>query len=284
MVNGRKTQRAARADPDLARPDPPALAHVLGADHSDRDDRGARLERESADAALRLAERARARTGALREDQDDVSARDDRLGGGDRVLVAGAALHRKGSQRVQDPPHPPLPEQVLLGEVVHRPPGHRPDHKRVEEAPVVGGDDHRTIGRNVLAADPRHPEVDVEERLEERAHDQIDEDVDPLLARACVKAIVIHRTLPYPGKARPLQLGHVPSAVYRTRALRGAVSGALAAVLWALEQPLDKALFASEYDDIEVLGRAVVADDDGWYPAGLAWHIGNGALFGAIYA
>jgi hypothetical protein len=98
-----------------------------------------------------------------------------------------------------------------------------------------------------------------------------------------VKALVIHRTLPYPLEARPLQLRYVASAVYRTRALRGAVSGALAAVLWALEQPLDKALFASDYDDVEVLGRAVVAED-GWYPVGLAWHVGNGALFGAIYA
>jgi hypothetical protein len=75
----------------------------------------------------------------------------------------------------------------------------------------------------------------------------------------------------------------VASAVHRTRALRGAVSGALAAVLWALEQPLDKTLFGSDYDDVEVLGRAVVSDD-GWYPIGLAWHVGNGAVFGAIYA
>jgi len=75
----------------------------------------------------------------------------------------------------------------------------------------------------------------------------------------------------------------VASAVYRTRTLRGAVSGAIAAAIWALEQPLDKALFASPYDDVEMLGRAVVADDR-WYPVGLAWHLGNGALFGAIYA
>jgi hypothetical protein len=89
--------------------------------------------------------------------------------------------------------------------------------------------------------------------------------------------------LPYPPAARPLQLRAVATAVYRTRSLRGAVSGVVAAAVWALEQPLDKALFDSSYDDIEVLGRAVV-DGDGWYPAGLAWHLGNGALFGAIYA
>jgi hypothetical protein len=98
-----------------------------------------------------------------------------------------------------------------------------------------------------------------------------------------MQAFVIHRTLAYPLEARPLQLRSVASAVYRTRTLRGAVSGAIAAGVWALEQPLDKALFAHEYDDVEVLGRAVVSGD-GWYPVGLAWHLANGALFGAIYA
>jgi hypothetical protein len=71
--------------------------------------------------------------------------------------------------------------------------------------------------------------------------------------------------------------------VDRTRTLRGAVSGALAATVWALQQPLDKLVFGSSYDDVELLGRAVTSGD-GWYPVGLAFHIQNGALFGAIYA
>ena len=53
--------------------------------------------------------------------------------------------------------------------------------------------------------------------------------------------------------------------------------------MWALEQPLDKLVFDSRYDDVELLGRAVTSGD-GWYPAGLAFHIQNGAIFGAIYA
>jgi hypothetical protein len=57
----------------------------------------------------------------------------------------------------------------------------------------------------------------------------------------------------------------------------------VAAAFWALEQPLDKLLLASRYDDVELLGRAVVSGD-GWYPAGIALHMGNGALFGAVYA
>jgi hypothetical protein len=69
----------------------------------------------------------------------------------------------------------------------------------------------------------------------------------------------------------------------RTRTLRGAVSGAVAATVWALEQPLDKLAFSSSYDDVEWLGRAITRGD-GWYPAGLAFHVSNGALFGGLYA
>lgn len=53
--------------------------------------------------------------------------------------------------------------------------------------------------------------------------------------------------------------------------------------MWALQQPLDKLVFSSRYDDVELLGRAVIRGDS-WYPAGLALHMGNGALFGMAYA
>ncbi len=61
----------------------------------------------------------------------------------DRVLVGVAAVDREGAERVEDPPLPAAHEQLLLGHVVHRPLGHRGDHERIEEAAVVGGDDHR---------------------------------------------------------------------------------------------------------------------------------------------
>jgi hypothetical protein len=61
------------------------------------------------------------------------------------------------------------------------------------------------------------------------------------------------------------------------------VSGAVAAAVWALQQPLDKRVFASRYDDVELLGRLVVRGD-AWYPAGLALHMADGALFGLVYA
>ena len=69
----------------------------------------------------------------------------------------------------------------------------------------------------------------------------------------------------------------------RTRTLRGAVSGVAAAAVWAALQPLDKMVFSSRYDDVELLGRAV-ARGDASYPVGLALHLCNGALFGAVYA
>lgn len=73
------------------------------------------------------------------------------------------------------------------------------------------------------------------------------------------------------------------TGIDRTRTLRGAVSGAVAAAVWALQQPLDKRVFASRYDDVELLGKAITRGD-AWYPVGFGIHIGNGALFGALYA
>ena len=64
--------------------------------------------------------------------------------------------------------------------------------------------------------------------------------------------------------------------------LRGAASGAVAAAVWAVQQPLDKRLFGSRYDDVELLGSAMTSES--WYPVGFAIHVGNGAAFGAVYA
>jgi len=75
----------------------------------------------------------------------------------------------------------------------------------------------------------------------------------------------------------------VSAAIDRTRTLRGAVCGAVAAAVWALQQPLDKVVFASRYDDVELLGKALTRGE-GWYPVGLALHMQNGATFGAVYA
>jgi hypothetical protein len=62
----------------------------------------------------------------------------------------------------------------------------------------------------------------------------------------------------------------------------GALAGAVAAAVWAAQQPLDKKLFGSDYDDVELLGK-LVTRDSGWQAAGIAIHVANGAAFGAVY-
>ena len=64
---------------------------------------------------------------------------------------------------------------------------------------------------------------------------------------------------------------------------RGALAGAVAAGVWAAQQPIDKALFGFEYDDIELLGKAVTRGPH-WAPVGTVLHVANGALLGAAYA
>lgn len=71
--------------------------------------------------------------------------------------------------------------------------------------------------------------------------------------------------------------------VDRTRTLRGALAGGTAASVWTLQQPLDRRLFRSGYDDVELLGKAVTRGR-AWPAVGLALHLSNGALFGAVYA
>ena len=65
--------------------------------------------------------------------------------------------------------------------------------------------------------------------------------------------------------------------------MNGAMAGAVAAGLWAAQQPLDKRVFGSDYDDVEILGKLVTRGSS-WQAAGVAMHIANGAIFGAAYA
>lgn len=70
----------------------------------------------------------------------------------------------------------------------------------------------------------------------------------------------------------------------RTRTARGALAGAVAAGVWAAQQPLDMKVFGVRYDDTELLGKAVTRRDPAWRVLGLGMHLANGALFGAVYA
>ncbi len=69
----------------------------------------------------------------------------------------------------------------------------------------------------------------------------------------------------------------------RVKTVRGAIAGAVAAGVWAAQQPLDKTVFGVDYDDTELLGKAITRGR-AWPVVGLAMHLGNGAALGAAYA
>jgi hypothetical protein len=58
--------------------------------------------------------------------------------------------------------------------------------------------------------------------------------------------------------------------------LRAAAAGAVAAVVWGLQEPFDQRLFGCEYSDVRLLGR-------GNRPLGLVVHAVNGAVFGLAF-
>jgi hypothetical protein len=63
---------------------------------------------------------------------------------------------------------------------------------------------------------------------------------------------------------------------------RSAGAGAAAATVWGLQEPIDRAVFRSDYSDIALLGKFVTRRR-GWRPAGFAIHAANGAAFGLAY-
>ncbi|MBA3327496.1 MAG: hypothetical protein H0T43_04260 [Solirubrobacterales bacterium] len=72
-------------------------------------------------------------------------------------------------------------------------------------------------------------------------------------------------------------------AIDRAKTVRGALAGAVAAGVWAAQQPLDKRLFGVGNDDTELLGK-LVTRGAAWPVVGVAMHLANGAAFGALYA
>jgi hypothetical protein len=69
---------------------------------------------------------------------------------------------------------------------------------------------------------------------------------------------------------------------YGTSRLRSALAGGAAALVWALEEPLDERVFRCDYSDVALLGKAVTRGPR-WRIAGLAVHVTNGALFGVAF-
>ena len=65
--------------------------------------------------------------------------------------------------------------------------------------------------------------------------------------------------------------------------MRGAVAGAVAAGVWAAVEPALSRALRTGYTDVRFLGRFLPAGR-AWPAAGLAWHLANGAAFGAAFA
>ena len=61
-----------------------------------------------------------------------------------------------------------------------------------------------------------------------------------------------------------------------SRRVRAAVAGAVASVVWGLQEPLDQRVFRCGYSDVELLGRGNRA-------VGFAVHALNGAAFGLAF-
>jgi len=59
--------------------------------------------------------------------------------------------------------------------------------------------------------------------------------------------------------------------------VRAAAAGAVAALVWGLQEPLDRRVFGCDYSDVLFLGR-------GRRSLGFAVHMANGALFGIAFA
>ena len=137
----------------------------------------------SPDAAPRHPEWARSLARALGEDHDAVAALEDPTGRLHRLHVAAATVDRKPAESAHQPARDRMQEQLLLCEVVNRPPCQRADHERIDKAPVVRCEDHRPAFRHMLHAASPHAEVDVEERLQDRPCSPVERLVNAPLER-----------------------------------------------------------------------------------------------------
>lgn len=66
---------------------------------------------------------------------------------------------------------------------------------------------------------------------------------------------------------------------------RGAFAGVVAAGAWAAAEPVLARLLRPPpgYSDVRLLGAVVTRDGRAWRRAGLAAHLANGAVFGAVF-
>ncbi len=110
------------------------------------------------------------------------------------MAVSSDCPRRIGKAPTRDRSHPRQRtlEQLDLGHVLHRaaPRKRGGDHERIEEAPVVRGDDQPAPDpAQVLAAGAREAQPDEEGGLQDQAGQQVEKPVDAVLARIGVVAL-----------------------------------------------------------------------------------------------
>ena len=117
LLGAREGQRAAGAQLDLARADPPAAADVLGAVHGDRQHGGARSRARGGRRRASGAPASPAGSGCPRGRCTTVPPRSTASARGlHRGLVGLAAADREGAEAVEEPALPALLEQLDLGD------------------------------------------------------------------------------------------------------------------------------------------------------------------------
>ncbi len=123
----------------------------------------------------------------------------------------------------------------------------------------------------------------MEERLQDGPHEPVDDRLNALLPGALVQCGVFHEPVSITRARSSLQSD---AWTDDARVLRGALAGAVAAGVWAAQQPLDKRVFGVDYDDAELLGAAITRRRGtvATFAIGHALHVLNGAVFGAAYA
>ena len=160
--------------------------------------------REPGDTGLALVEPDVRCPGALGVDGEHAAALQDRGGRVERPLrgVAAAAVHGDLPGGPEEPGRLPAVEVLGLGHIGDPAPDHEREEERVAERLVVGGQDHRPVGGDVLAPlDPDAPQQ-VEERADDRLHDPVGHEATVSLRVLYCTDDARHGCTPCPGTAR----------------------------------------------------------------------------------
>jgi hypothetical protein len=192
--------------------------------------------------------------------------------------VGTEALHRPPGQ-VDDP----SPEHGLMLAAPEHEPG-QAGHLRTarEHAPAPG---HAQVAAHDEPALEAEEEV-LAARLGGLEHAPVDPFRDAERPRAGMERLDVdpvadEHLQPARRAVEGIAFGHVGNNREVGR-VRSAAAGAVAAGVWALQEPLDQLVFGHDYSDVAMLGK-LVTRGPGWWGAGLGVHMANGALFGLAY-